>query len=409
MPPLRLSSPSVMGRTDMPTMLSAIATLVATGEATTKTQLLNATGLARSTVSAYVDLLLKRSVLVANGYTPTDGRGRPAERLDLSSTAGVVLAVDLGARHARLALAQLNQCVIGETSTGLDIRMGPEKVIDWIVSTAEGFLSSPDCHGELTSIVIGIPARVDGPSGHAIRPNIMPGWDQFPITSALQQRLGSSVVLENDANLRAIGEAAALGSDQLPLVSIKVGTGVGAGIVDSFGNIFHGFDGSAGDIGHIPVRSTPEYPCTCGNIGCVEAVVSLPSMITNLRTTAPDLFTDTTDDVSRLFNLLREHHPHAVETVRNAAFALGEAVAMLCNTLNPRTVVVTGEITTATDELLAGVRGVAYKNARPLATRNLAIVHSILGERAGLAGAIKLGIEDALSPTSLAEMTRLRR
>ena len=90
----------------------------------------------------------------------------------------------------------------------------------------------------------------------------------------LQQRYGCPAILENDVNLRALGEARALPADQAPLLFVKVGTGIGGGLVSREGVLHHGADGAAGDIGHVRVRGAPDDPCVCGNVGCIEAVAS---------------------------------------------------------------------------------------------------------------------------------------
>jgi|SRR5665647_1088956 len=406
LPPLRLIAPAALARADTETMLSSIARLVAAEEATTKAQLMDSTGLARSTVTSYVDMLLRRSVLEQQGTVSRGTRGRPADRLQISPRAGLVLAIDLGARHVQVAVGELNQRVAARSSHRIDVRDGPSAVLETISRTLDGHLEEVGDGRAVRCIVIGVPARVHGPSGVAIRPNIMPGWDGFPITGFLAQRFGTEAVLENDVNLRAIGEAAALDDDQRPLLVIKVGTGVGAGLVDANGRVFHGYDGSAGDIGHIPVRGAPELPCSCGTIGCIEAVVSVPSIIRRLKADHPDLLVAGDDELDQLLTLLRHSEHRAVSVVRAAAETLGEAVAMLCNTLNPRRIVLGGELTTATDEVLAGVRAIAYQNARPLATRNLVIGHSVLGELSGLAGALVLARESALAPEAMRRLMR---
>lgn len=406
LPPLRLIAPNALARADTDTMLSSIARLVASGVATTKARLMDSTGLARSTVTSYVAMLERRSVLEQRGTVSRGTRGRPADQLQISPRAGLVLAIDLGAQHVRLAVSELNQHVAARSSQRLDVGDGPSAVLEEISRTLERHLEEVGDGRAVRCVAIGVPARAHGPSGVAVRPNIMPGWDGFPISGFLEQRFGAETVLENDVNLRAIGEAAALDEDQLPLLAIKVGTGVGAGLVDAQGRVFHGYDGSAGDIGHIPVRGAPELPCTCGNIGCIEAVVSVPSIIRRIKTDHPGLLAADEDELDQLLTLLRHSDQRVVSIVRAAAETLGEAVAMLCNTLNPRRIILGGDLTTATDELLAGVRTVAYQRARPLATRNLVIGHSVLGELSGLAGALVVARESALSPEAMRRLMR---
>lgn len=406
LPPLRLIAPLAIMRADSPAMLSTIARLVASEEADTKAALMEATGLARSTITSYLDTLMRRNVIEQQGTVSKGSRGRPADRLVISPKAGLVIAIDMGARHVRLAVGELNQHVVARSSQRIDVREGPEAVLDAISLTLEQHVSEVGDGRVVRCVVVGVPARVHGPSGKAVRPNIMPGWDGYPISGYLERRFGAPAILENDVNLRAIGEAAALDDDQRPLLVLKIGTGVGAGLVDTSGQIFHGYDGSAGDIGHIPVRGAPERECTCGTIGCVEAVVSVPSIARQLREQHPGVLSDDEDDLDQLLTLLRRSEPHTVTVVRAAAETLGELVAMLCNTLNPRRIVLGGDLTTATDEMLAGVRAIAYQKARPLATRNLVIGHSVLGELAGLAGALVLARETALSPEAIRRQIR---
>ena len=99
----------------------------------------------------------------------------------------------------------------------------------------------------------------------------MPGWDGYPIRERFAARYGAPVWVDNDVNLLAMGEwrsGIAAGHDNV--VVIKVGTGIGAGII-SDGRLHRGAQGSAGDVGHIQVSDDPSVVCRCGNIGCLEA------------------------------------------------------------------------------------------------------------------------------------------
>ncbi len=404
LPTLRLVAPDNLWRADTVMSLSTIARLVASGDAVTKTALAQATGLARSTISSFVDRLLRDGVLAHRGSVVSGTRRRPAERLEISSQAGLVLAVDFGARHVNLGIAELNQRVIWRSTHRVDVRNGPVAALDNVSALLEDRLKEQGESRPVRTIVVGIPARVYSPSGVAVRPNIMPGWDDFPIITTLGERFGAPALHENDVNLRALGEAAALSEDQRPILAIKIGTGIGAGFVDTDGMLFRGFDGSAGDIGHIPVRGAGDLPCTCGSVGCVEAAASLPSLVEQVKEADPSLIHGDGDDVVQLLNLLRDHNRVASSVVRSVAGIVGEVVAILCNTLNPRRIVIGSELTAVTDELLAGVRAVTYRTARPLATRNLIIGESVLGRSAGIAGAFVLGRQEALSPRGMARL-----
>jgi predicted NBD/HSP70 family sugar kinase len=203
------------------------------------------------------------------------------------------------------------------------------------------------------------------------------------------------VILENDVNLRALGEARALPDDQSPLLFVKVGTGIGGGLITREGALHHGADGAAGDIGHIRVRGAPDVVCICGNVGCIEAVASANAIAQRLSTEAdPVTIADVRARIAR-------NDPAALALVREAAGLIGEVVATLVHFYNPARVTLGGSVTAASDELLAGVRSVVYQRALPLATRNLVLANSVLGEYAGLAGAMVLGIEQALSASDI--------
>ncbi len=395
LPPLRLSTPARSGRADSAGVLSTVARLVASGAAVSRADLVPAAGLARTTVSAAVDELLTRGLLRPDGMRPTLGRGRPADRLAISPRGGTVLVADVGARGAHLAVGDLSQHILAHAEVSLDVRDGPEAVL----STVEKGLRALQAHSggiPPRATVIGVPGPVDGHLGIPVRPPIMPGWHAYPVTARLHETFGCPAVLENDVNLRALGEARSLPADQVPLLFVKVGTGIGGGLVTRDGVLHHGADGAAGDIGHVRVRGAPDQPCVCGNVGCIEAVASASAIVRALPEIA---------GISDLRALLGRGDAAAIAAVRDAAGLIGELVATLVHFFNPARVTLGGSLTAASDELLAGVRSVVYQRALPLATRNLVLTNSVLGERAGLAGAMVLGIERVLSADAIGDLT----
>lgn len=402
LPPLRLSTPPLAVRVDGAVTLSTVARLVASGAAQSKADLVPASGMARTTVSAAVDELLARGVLRVAGTRPTAGRGRPADRLALSPRGGHVLLADVGARGAHLAVLDLSQRVVAHRHVELDVRAGPEAVLDVVEAGLDALCARGPAGVPVRAVVIGVPGPVDGTLGAPVRPPIMPGWHAYPVSARLQDRFGCPAILENDVNLRALGEARALPADQAPLLFVKIGTGIGGGLVSREGVLHHGADGAAGDIGHVRVRGAPDDPCVCGNVGCVEAVASASAIARRLAEAADGAAPVSIADVRAR---LAKADPVAQRLVREAAAHIGELVAMLVHFYNPARVTIGGSLTAASDELLAGVRSVVYQRALPLATRNLVLANSVLGEYAGLAGAAVLGIEQALSAREIGALT----
>lgn len=378
-----------------------MARLVASGAAVSKADLVPASGMARSTVSAAVDTLLSRGVLRVAGIRATAGRGRPADRLELSPRGGHVLIADVGARGMQLAVVDLSQRVVAHEHLVHDVREGPDATLDLIESRLEELRTTTAGEVAERALVIGLPGPVDGQLGTPVRPPIMPGWHAYPVAARLRARFGVPVILENDANLRALGEARAIAADQVPLLFVKIGTGIGGGMVTREGVLHHGPDGAAGDIGHMRVRG-PEDPCACGNVGCIEAVASAGAIQRRLDELMPESAPVTMADVREL---LAKGDPAAHQLIRESAVLIGELVAMLVHFYNPARVTLGGSLTEVSDELLAGVRSVVYQRALPLATRNLVLANSVLGENAGLAGGAVLGIEHVLSAAQIDALT----
>ena len=99
----------------------------------------------------------------------------------------------------------------------------------------------------------------------------MPGWNHYPVSERLSQHFGVPALVDNDVNIMAVGEHWVNWRDEDFLLFVKIGTGIGSGIV-ARGHVHRGADGAAGDIGHIHVRGHDDVVCRCGNVGCLEAV-----------------------------------------------------------------------------------------------------------------------------------------
>ena len=166
----------------------------------------------------------------------------------------------------------------------------------------------------------------------------------------------------------ALGERSRAWPDTEHLMFVKVGTGIGAGLI-SHGRPLRGAQGAAGDIGHIHVRDHDDVLCRCGNRGCLEAVAGGGALAIAL--TAEGLPAADVRDVVRLF---REGHPEVTSMIRAAGRQLGEVLAASVNAFNPAVIVIGGELAEADDPLLAGVREIVYQRAVPLGTRSLRIV-----------------------------------
>ncbi len=219
---------------------------------------------------------------------------------------------------------------------------------------------------KLAGIGIGIPGPVDFSQGTVVSPPIMPGWDQYPIIQTMQQWFpAANVVVDNDVNVMALGEiyqGAGKGVDNL--IFIKIGTGIGAGIICE-GEIYRGASGCAGDIGHISVHKNGPM-CHCGNNGCLEAMAAGPAIAERAFLAAeagksPILLKYseknggflTAEDVG---DAAREGDTLAIEIIRESGQYIGDVLASLVNFYNPDMIVIGGGVSNLGNLLLSSIR-----------------------------------------------------
>ncbi len=373
----------------------ALLNILRDGQARTRAELVQLTGLARSTLAQRLDALLSQQWIIPTEEAISSG-GRPAIAFTFNRTARVVLSADLGATHARVAVTDLGTTVLAERAAEVSIDRGPEETLGWLQRTFEEMLAEtghrPD---EICGIGVGLPGPVEHSSGRPVNPPIMPGWDGFPVPEWLGSRLGAPVLVDNDVNIMALGEHWAARPEADHLIFVKIGTGIGCGII-SDRRLHRGAQGAAGDIGHIRVASALDTVCRCGNVGCLEAVASGAAMAAKLS--ADGVRAEDSRDVVRL---VRGGNTHAVQLIRQAGREVGDVLASIVNFFNPSVIVVGGDISEAGEQVLAGLREVIYSRSLPLATQHLTITASELGDRAGVIGAAVMVIEHVLAPGSV--------
>ncbi|WP_404393730.1 ROK family protein [Humibacillus xanthopallidus] len=357
----------------------------------TRAELAKLTGLARSTVGARVDALLASGLLAPSGEAASTG-GRPPVRFAFNPEARVVVGADLGATHGRIALTDLTGRPLCEIGEDLEITDGPEVVLDWVTSTTSKMLDlTGRTAADLIGVGIGLPGPVEHSSGRPMRPPIMPGWDGYDVPAHVSRVFDVPVLVDNDVNIMALGEHAVAHPDVEHLLFVKVATGIGAGII-SGGRLHRGAVGAAGDLGHVAAPHAPEVLCSCGNLGCLEAVASGPAITRALAEIGI-----TAGSNADIVDLVRGGNIPAAHAVRQAGRTIGEVLATCVSLLNPSVIVIGGSLAQAGESLIAGVREVVYGRSLPLATSNLQIVAATTGVQAGVIGAATMVIQHALT------------
>jgi predicted NBD/HSP70 family sugar kinase len=370
--------------------------LVRTGRARSRTDLIALTGASRSAVSGRVEQLLGSGLLAEGGLGTSTG-GRPPRLLSLNARAGLVVAVDLGVTSVDVMVADLSGAALAVAAEALRIADGPQAVLARVDELARGLLAEVGHAVEdVCAIGIGLPGPVEFATGRPAHPPVMPGWHDVDVPAHFAA-YRCPVLVDNDVNVMAGGELAAA-PELLDFLVVKVGTGIGCGIVLS-GAVYRGSAGSAGDIGHIHVPSERRVLCGCGNENCLEAFAGGAALAR--QATDAGLAVETPRD---LVALALQADPVALTLVRAAGRHIGEVLAALVNFFNPSRIIVTGGVAHAGNPLLAGIREAVYRRSLPLAARSLDIRISAMPDTAGCIGAAWMAIEAHLDPRRVDEL-----
>ncbi|GAA5145604.1 ROK family protein [Nocardioides marinquilinus] len=376
-----------------------LLSLMLDGQPRTRADLIELTGLARSTVAVRIDGLLSLGLLQPSGRSRSTG-GRPPTRFAFNRDARLVLAADFGATHGRVALTDLTARVVAEQTAELRIADGPESVLGWLVQIAPTLLESVGrTVDDLAGIGIGLPGPVEHHTGRPVKPPIMPGWDGFDVVGWVRQRIDAPVLVDNDVNMMALGEHSVAYPDVEHLVFVKVATGIGAGII-SGRRLHRGAQGSAGDLGHVQSPRGGDALCDCGNTGCLEAIASSRAIAQEIGVAQATATDATRAIIERLGGGDRE----TIAAIRRAGRDIGEVLASCVSLLNPSVIVLGGALAGGAPSLLAGVREVIYARSLPLATGDLSVVPAQTGEHAGVVGAATMAVQQFLAPESVDAM-----
>ena len=240
-------------------------------------------------------------------------------------------------------------------------------------------------------------------------PNL-PGWQDFPVRQAIEQRLGTHVVLENDANAAAFGEkwmGAGQGSALEDLCMVTLGTGVGGGLVLN-GKVHHGMTGMAGELGHTTVYPDGQV-CKCGNRGCLEEYASATAVKRMALEAvgegrAPELgrAMSATSEITaqQVYQLALRGDGPAKKIFEDVGTALGIALAAWINALNLPMYVVGGGVSGAWEAFAPAMmkeirsRSFVFKatNADESSRKKTIVTRAVLGGDAGLLGAARLAM-----------------
>lgn len=361
------------------------------------------TGLSRGTVSTVAEEL-GRAHLIHEHDAPDDAQrprntGRPPTLLSLVPGAAFAIGIDIGHRHIRVTICDLAGEPVAEKWSRVNVDDAPSETLDLAHELTRQALDDAAAASErLLGAGIGLAAPIDQRTGEVKANGILPGWHGVAPAAEIQDRLGISVQLANDADVGALGEKVfGAGRAVDDMIYIRLSAGVGAGLILG-GQPYRGGYGIAGEIGHVCVQPRGEI-CRCGNRGCLETIAS-PVAVARLlehvveRPMTPD----------QLLDLVAAGDRGARRAVADAGEAVGMVVSWIVNVLNPDLVVIGGELAASGDVLLDPIRASIDRHSLPSAAAGVQVTTGVLGDRAEVLGAAALIL--AQSPLALTERVR---
>ena len=342
-----------------------ILSLIATRRASSRAELLQASGLSRVTVTQRLNRAAHQRPGARNG-------GNAPKRWAADAGAGRQCRKRLRARRQyrrdaypprRHGPQARHYCANDAPFT---VESGPDVILTQIEDAfADLAAEAAKTHNFFMGISLSLPTPVDFKRGCVVGPSVLHGWDDFDIIGRLKARFGVPVSVENDVNLMTISEHRRRSPLRDDMLFVKIGTGIGSGMIAA-GHLFRGAQGAAGDIGHIQFLSDDAPLCRCGKFGCVEARAAGWAIARDLSTRG--FKAETARDV---IELVEQRKPEALMLVREAGRTIGEVISDVVSIINPSLIIIGGTLAQSGDLLLSGVRELVYQRCLPLATRDL--------------------------------------
>jgi predicted NBD/HSP70 family sugar kinase len=351
--------------------------------ALTRPELVDATGLSRSTVANVIVDLQQRGVVDERARSPQTGPGRFGATVTLRSSAGVAVGVAIDRETIRVAAVDLSARVLAETDEPIARDAAGTDIIARCATLVRGAIAEISLPLQrIVGVGIGIPGPVDITHGGVHPAATLRRWAGLDVRRELSTLLeGAHVFPDNDANFGALGEhqyGAGRGAENL--IYVRIGPGIGGGLIID-GELHRGDRGFAGEIGHITAIGNGA-PCPCGRRGCLSTIASTGAIASRLTAIhGPGL------DTATMLRLATDGDRHTTASLREAGTHLGRVLSGLVNALNPALVILGGELGATSSHLLEATDHALNAHIQPIAGYDLQLAHAQLGARSEVLGA----------------------
>jgi predicted NBD/HSP70 family sugar kinase len=300
-------------------------------------------GLSQATVANLVTDLLDIGIVVESGFADSQG-GRPRAILGINAANGAFIGIDVAETYIHFELFDLRLTLLTTVEHALHPEENqPYQIVDHLARGLYELLRASDMPREkVLGVGVSVPGLVERSGGVSVfAPNW--SWKDVPLAALLHEHIDLPIYLDNPLKASAIAELwFGAGRGVQNLVTLNLGTGVGAGVVTN-GALYRGATNSAGEWGHMIV-ALDGRACRCGSRGCLEAYVGAPGIIQTLREVAPQSALlhphDQTATIATIAAAARQDDPIATQVIHITTHYLGAGVANIVNLFNPEVIVI---------------------------------------------------------------------
>jgi N-acetylglucosamine repressor len=370
--------------------VSLLIELVRRAGSISRAELARQSQLSAPTVSAIVDSLLKRGIVVETTTAPSSG-GRPPVLLSVDPKAGYVVGIKLRGDGVTTVVCDLDAQIVSSNERYVPLVGDPMAALDAIEEeTRRALRDAAVPASKVLGVGVGMSGVIDSTAG-VCRFSHLLQWHDVELAAPLRRRMGLPVWVENDVNTLAVAEKWAGDAHTASnFVTLSVGRGIGLGIVVDR-SLYRGSHGAGGEFGHMIVE--PGGPrCECGRFGCLEAMVGEGALRRRISERKGH-------DVSRdeLLMLVEMGDSAALDIVDSAGRKLGLAVANMVTLLNPELLIICGEGTALgsafIDPIVSSVREQTFADLG----RQLEIKIQSWGDEAWAVGAATLVLRESFN------------
>jgi glucokinase len=314
----------------------------------------------------------------------------------------MAIGVDVGGTNVRLALVRFTGEVLKRMRLKSNAHLGPEalvsrlgEAIDNLAALAEGF------NGTAAAVGIGVAGNVAPTTGVVVVSPNLPGWRNIELKRLLEERLGLTVVVENDANVMAVGEKwRGAGMDFSHFLCLTLGTGVGGGLILN-GKLWRGYWGSGGEVGHM-ILDPDGDECSCGNRGCLESFASASAVcrkaLSALRGGRPSLLAEYLPRPKDLSARLVAEAACRGDGLALAVFeevgrSLAVAIGNIMNLLGLEAFLIGGGVSASWDLFYPSLQQELNRVCKLFPPEMFQVLRTRLGEDGGVLGAARIAFD----------------